>query len=832
MTTAQALSTFDDRDDDAVAASLWGQIRPDFLELLGWSPERRVTYFPREHPQLGCKQCVVAGCGIKADNLQSLCPFCRNRWIADGRRPVEEFAKTPRQWTQSGAGRCAVPDCERPWVSRHAVLCLSHHWLRTKTWNVSLEVFLTRSGVVALPSFGPCQVAACTRDRSTSGAYCVNHNLHWNRSIADAAIRGQDVDEPRFRRISAAIPTVNECSLRGLPDRVVAEILFGVQHRTEWGAKTLPEHVRPLIAKLLAEECRSVDEVDPTQLSDTAQIVCRYIVKSVGRSRITPETERVKDDWDASVFGYIGMLRFGKISQPWLREAAKVWAYNDLPQRRSLNAKASAQNDLRSLVKLSESLRLQRPSDHGNDPHMLSRSDMCGFLNRLMFLCADGTISARTRRVTVLDLRRLLGKTRALGLTRPGQPMHGLPDDFILYPEDVPREGTVEKECRDLPIEVMRHICEHLDDLEQASTRDIRVAVELIIDTGRRPDEICRLDLDCLDRDEQGKPVLVYTNFKADHRGARLPIAEATAATIIAQCERVRARFPDEPIETLKLISAPTRNPHGRRALNDNYLSNRHHEWILTLPDISIPMTVESDGKRVTQMVPFNRSKIFLYAYRHTYAQRHADAGVGVDVLCQLMGHRYIGTTQVYYRVGEDRRREAVDRLTSMHFDRHGTRIWREATVLLDSEHLRRAVGEVAVPYGSCSEPSNVAAGGHDCPIRFRCVGCSHFSTDVSYLPDLEGYLTALLRGRERLRGAFVADDWAMAEAMPSEAEISRIRRLISQIKAEVDSLPTTDRVQIEESIGVVRRARTAVVGLGTPQVRQPLPDVRPDRNI
>lgn len=40
--------------------------------------------------------------------------------------------------------------------------------------------------------------------------------------------------------------------------------------------------------------------------------------------------------------------------------------------------------------------------------------------------------------------------------------------------------------------------------------------------------------------------------------------------------------------------------------------------------------------------------------------------------------------------------------------------IWREATALLDSEHLRRAVGEVAVPYGSCSEPSNVAAGGHD----------------------------------------------------------------------------------------------------------------------
>ena len=98
----------------------------------------------------------------------------------------------------------------------------------------------------------------------------------------------------------------------------------------------------------------------------------------------------------------------------------------------------------------------------------------------------------------------------------------------------------------------------------------------------------------------------------------------------------------------------------------------------------------------------------------------------------------------------------------------------------LDSEHVRRAVGEVAVPYGSCSEPSNVAAGGTDCPVRFRCVGCAHFSTDVSYLPDLEAYLADLLRMRERLLSAVVdADDWAKAEAMPSDEEITRVRRLI-----------------------------------------------------
>ncbi|MFD3883143.1 hypothetical protein [Streptomyces microflavus] len=92
---------------------------------------------------------------------------------------------------------------------------------------------------------------------------------------------------------------------------------------------------------------------------------------------------------------------------------------------------------------------------------------------------------------------------------------------------------------------------------------------------------------------------------------------------------------------------------------------------------------------------------------------------------------------------------------------------------MLDSERVRRAIGEVATPYGVCREPTNVAAGGHACPLRFRCLGCEHFSTDVSYLPDLQAHLADLLRSRERLMSAFEADDWARSQAMPSEEERS-----------------------------------------------------------
>jgi hypothetical protein len=168
------------------------------------------------------------------------------------------------------------------------------------------------------------------------------------------------------------------------------------------------------------------------------------------------------------------------------------------------------------------------------------------------------------------------------------------------------------------------------------------------------------------------------------------------------------------------------------------------------------------------------------------------------------MDHRLPDTTKRYYRASEERRRQAVDKIATMQFDRHGNRIWRTAKALLDAEHARRAVGEVVVPFGGCSEPSNVKAGGHACPFRFRCAGCDHFRTDVSYLPDLQAYLDDLLRNRERLLAGTDIEEWARADAMPSEEEIRRIRRLITRIKADLGELTAEDRAQVEATVATL----------------------------
>ena len=222
---------------------------------------------------------------------------------------------------------------------------------------------------------------------------------------------------------------------------------------------------------------------------------------------------------------------------------------------------------------------------------------------------------------------------------------------------------------------------------------------------------------------------------------------------------------------------------------------------------------------RTSDGAEFDKARATPYAYRHSYAQRHADAGVPIDVLAQLMDHRDLNVTRGYYRIGEDRRRAAVDKVTAFSFDRHGNRIWRDAAALLASEHARYAVGEIAVPYGRCTEPSNVAAGGGACPIRFRCAGCDHFRTDVSHLPDLTAYLDDLLQTRERLAAAIDgADERARADATPAEQEITRIRALIARINGDIAQLTDAERAQIDQAVNVVRRHRA--VSLGMPAIR------------
>ena len=786
---------------DGPAQRLAALLDPSFLSEAGWDPASRVLSLPAGHRLLGRPVCRAGGCATtQHTGPGGVCHRCFTRLTGQG-LTAEQIAGSPRlPPLPARVTRCAVPGCQREPTVTRAILCEPHaRQFRQRAGKPAIGQYLADPRVRPLPPFSPCAVAACTRVADSARGYCNTHYQRWRT----ATRAGPDLDAGQWQLSEPAVAEGGQVSLRGLPPLVVVQVLFGAWQRTRGGAKITDTDLRAACRALGRQHVTSIEECGVGQVpGKPVRSLLNALVRHVRQALASPASEQAKDTWDLAIFGHPGRLSFTGIAQPWLRQAAKWWAAEELPRHRGAGA-SNVREKINALGRLSESLR-SRP-DHGDLPAALGRADIENFLARLGYLESAGTISRYHRNVICRGTRAILAGIRAMGLTRPGQAAAALPGDVVIGAGDIPAQAERGEPGRDLPPEIMTVLCASLDTLQPA---EVKAATQIAIDTGRRPEDILGLPLDCLARDKDGAAVLVYDNAKAHRLGRRLPVSQATATVITGQQARVRARFPGTPPAELKLLPAARRNPDGRRPMTIDMLEGRHREWADRLGPLR-----SRDGTE------FNTAKIVPYAYRHTYAQRHADAGVPIDVLAELLDHRNLNVTRCYYRVGEDRRREAVDKVTALSFDRHGNRIWRDAAALLESAHARYQVGEVAVPYGRCTEPSNVQAGGGACPIRFRCAGCDHFRTDVSYLPDLTAYLDDLLRTRERLAAAIDGvDEWARADATPAEEEITRIRRLIGRVKGDMTRLSDPERAQVDEAVTVIRKHRA--VSLGMPSVR------------
>ena len=230
----------------------------------------------------------------------------------------------------------------------------------------------------------------------------------------------------------------------------------------------------------------------------------------------------------------------------------------------------------------------------------------------------------------------------------------------------------------------------------------------------------------------------------------------------------------------------------------------------------------------------FPRERVFPYAFRHSFAQRHADHGTPIDVLSEMMGHRTMDTTRGYYKVNKTRMRKAVATVSEMQLNHRGHRVTANLAELVDAEYDRYQVGQIAVAFGTCHEPSNVKSSGQSCPYRFRCFGCTHFRTDPSYLPELREHLQRLLVDHERLNTATggMLEDWARRDALPAPEEIVAVRRLIRTAEAILDGLTAEERASVDELFAVIRRARAnidaALPTHFTTVVRQPRPTLYP----
>jgi hypothetical protein len=598
------------------AAQLAALLDPAFLIEAGWDPMARVLSLPAEHPLLGRTLCRVDGCLTTVQGgTGGVCWHCSARLRGQG-LSEQQIAANVLPSLVIPADGCAVAGCQRMSGAPRATLCVAHRRQFRRAGATSLEQFLAGPRLRPLPEWGPCQVAACSRTSESGQGYCPTHYQRWRTRI----IAEPGTDQRRWQLTQSAVSVGGQVSLRGLPTLVVAEVLFGVQQRVRGGAKVVDVILRAVCDTLRREQAPAVAQCPAGSVpGKLARALLAALVRDVGRALADPGREPAGDSWDLALFGHRGRLSFIGISQPWLAAATKAWAAEQLPRHRGGGA-GKVREKVNAVARLSESLRVRE--DHGLAPKRLGRPDVEAFLNRLSYLESSATISRNHRNVICRSTRVVLSGIRALGLTRPGQLAAGLPGDFAIGRDDIPAQPDRGEPGRDLPADIMAVLCANLDSLHPA---EVRTATQIGVDTGRRPEDILNLPLDCLQRDKDGEPVLVYDNAKADRLSRRLPISQATAAVITAQQAQVRARFPDTPVGELKLLPSPRRNPDGRRAISSDMLDNRHREWVDTLRPLR-----GRDGAE------FDPTRIVAYAYRHTYVisprlnrVRHVGYGAG-----------------------------------------------------------------------------------------------------------------------------------------------------------------------------------------------------------
>ncbi|SDL13217.1 Phage integrase family protein [Lentzea albidocapillata subsp. violacea] len=756
--------------------------------------------------------CRTTAC-TSISNSRGFCTPCIREQAATG-LSVEEFADTYVPMRRKGSPgrfqrRCVVErdgtQCADPSYCRR--LCVNHyhawHTASKREPELDLDEWLSTVPQPRPGRAGTCSVRRCGMELWGLKTLCIYH---------DAKYRREARHEPVERWITTQTPFLyaHHFSLLPLNPTLRWEVLYALQQRDARGGKVDPTCVRALVrtftdlphmlgtnrAELLALSGHRKSANNLAHLTELHRALHLGYDKMCG---ISPTDKHV---WDmaaakiASANSKSGRLRriaaepvdFTTISQAWLRDVALEWARQTDPTSDALKEAIKA-----SVI---ASRALERRTGGGHDATQLRLDDMDAVMAGFRQACReDGQpYKNSTLRNYVAKFFQLLEFGRRAGL------MDEVPGGFSRHQSHViPHEEQNEDEIgKAIPEPVIAQLDTQLDTLgtsfpygkllDDEIRHMFRTAYTLLRDTGRRPREICALRVNCLEHDDGHN--LVWNNFKGKRLRRRLPITSQTAQAIRDWLPvRQQLLAPKRTADYLfPAITEGAKEPF----MASGYLSKALRDWVDALPSIDSNVPGR-DGSPL----PFDRSLIYPYAFRHSYAQRHADAGVAVDVLKELMDHRQINTTMGYYTVSLKRKREAVNTMRRLVVDRNGN----PAPVTSATAYEARSV---AVPFGNCIEPSNVKAGGQACPIRFQCSGCGFYRPDPSYLPAIEEHTNALRADRETAL-AMDAADFVIRNLGEQITSFEQVRDTMREGLAAMDP---QDRQEIEEASAVLRKTR------------------------
>ena len=768
------------------------------------------------NPATNCRVCAVRACTTVTDGAR-LCFACDKDWRSvDLTEQVFIDTHEPsvfKHYMGVAEPICLVQRdgvrCGRAAHTGARGLCMSHggRW-RAQGRPMPVDEW-ARSRTRPLPALAQCVVLGCPRQRRASFPACFLHHQRWVTERRAGRVRDGQYEQWAVRQLPYL--GAHQFSLAALSDTARLEVRYGLQRRDALGRPIDLPAVRALV-RVLAEAdtltaIRATDIGSRFRSMGTARAHATDILRAVHAAHdehrgVDPTHRPV---WDLIAVGIPSAfdrnrprtnnaraeVDFTPIQQGWLRELTMAWARTVRPNSTRLKQTVWA------ATVASRTLAL-RPGG-GTDTSVLRFADMTAVVDG--FRRADSPTGRAYRDKNRAALLSLF--LAVLDFGRSNEMLPGLSAGFGRHPDlrITVAEDNEDEIGKAIPEPVIAQLDTHIDlfggtcsygDWAQDDIQAMFHTVYVVLrDTGRRPREVCALPLDCLEI-EGGEYSLIYHNYKKQRLRRRLPITVATAGEIQTwQHRRAGLRLP----ETTRGWLFPAMTDRASRGhLATNKLTSVTRGWIDAIPALHGDLP-GPDGTPL----PFDRSLIFPKAFRFSYAQRHADAGVPVEVLKELMDHRDISTTQRYYSVSLKRKREAIKVMGRYVRDRTGAPA---AAGSVAAYELK----SVSVPFGNCREPSNVKAGGKACPIRFQCAGCGFYRPDPSYLPAIEDHVTALKADRETAT-AMDVDAFVVRNL---DEQITAFGQVAATMRHTLDALPAAERAEVEQASRILRKARAA----------------------
>jgi integrase len=629
-------------------------------------PEFRVDvfYLPRDSPVFLYGECRVPGCTTAYSYSQR--EMCISHYVRYRKAHAKPGFPGLEAWVVAEAElvlsrdapptACGIDGCERGTMS--GSLCRRHFGFWERQRSPDLENWMATFPYVA-PTRGrraeePCRYPACPR-WTDGGArvFCRDHYYRWRR-------RGSPDPEIWIEELSHGHdPRVK---LGGLGRQVKLELQFGLQARYDEGKQ------RTAI-NLVAQGVKWVRESGITSLLDwdeatwRAYVATRWqekrgviVLRFLLDTRWRLEALLIGDDpwahqfpldvWDLRFLGlavpHVRHLPFTGIPLPWLRELAKRWVRWRLATE--INP-TTIRNNLRALESFGE--HLAAVAGPHAQPGDATRERIEAWLAHIAVTEPPSKRLGFVHSLSpfLLDVRRHAW-------------VDGLPTNAFVFREDFP--GRRPSKPRWIPELLMKQM-ETPGNLALFPSDDGRRVLQILMACGLRLKDARQLPFDCVVRDADGAPYLVWTNHKIKERLAFFPISQDLAEVITEQQRQVLQRFPDG---CRWLFPGHMTNLNGSRPLSDQYWRNHLAEWLdrIQLAD------EHGQPARVTP-----------HQFRHTLGTRLINADVPQHVVQQLLDHMSPQMTAVYARL--------LDKTVRTHWER-ATKINSEgAAVQLDPEH-------------------------------------------------------------------------------------------------------------------------------------------------